>query len=80
MWVAARLIGYKPERRNWAFMLLLLLAGGLIVYVAERSAGMGYGVGLLATMAAGIFSLRRLDELMDVRGWARRRFAKSTKI
>lgn len=78
--VAARLIGYKPERRNWAFMLLLLLASGMIIFVAEQSAESGFWLGLLATLVVGIFSLRRLDELMDVRGWVRRRFEKSTKI
>lgn len=73
-WIAARLIGHTPDRRNWVFMLLLLIAGGLIVYLAEQSAGMGYGVGLLATLVTGVYSLRRLDGLMDVRGWVRRRF------
>lgn len=72
--VAAWLIGYKPDRRNWVFMLLLLLAGGLIVYLAAQSAGMGYGVGLLATLATSIYSLRRLDGLVDVRGWLKRKF------
>jgi hypothetical protein len=61
-------------------MLLLLIAGGLIVYVAAESAETDFWIGLLATLVVGIFSLRRLDELMDVRGWARRRFEKSTKI
>ena len=79
IWVAARLIDYKPERRNWALMLILLLAGGLIVYVAAQSAEMGFGTGLVATLVAGIFSLRRLDELVDVRGWVRRRFGYGAK-
>ena len=47
---------------------------GLIIYLAERSAGMGYGVGLLATLVAAIFSLRRLDGLVDLRGWLKHRF------
>lgn len=73
---AAQLIGYKSVRRNWMFMLFLLLAGGLIVYVAGQSADMGYGVGLLATLVTGIYSLRRLDGLVDVRGWVRQRIGK----
>ena len=71
--VASRLIGYKPERRNWVFMLQLLLAGGLIVYVATQSVELSFGIGLLATMVAGVFSLRRLDNLVDARGWVRRK-------
>jgi PST family polysaccharide transporter len=66
--VAFRLIGHTPDHRNLVFMLLLLLAGGLTVYVAAQSAEMGFGIGLLATLVAGVFSLRRLDELVDVRG------------
>jgi len=73
-WIAARLIGHIPDRRSWLFMLLLLIAGGLIVYLAEQSAGMGYGVGLITTLVAGVYSLRQLDGLMDVRGWLRKRF------
>ncbi|MDO8344265.1 MAG: O-antigen translocase [Cellvibrio sp.] len=72
--VAARLIGYKSIQRNWMFMLFLLLAGGVVVYVAEQSADMGYGFGLLATLAVGVYSLRRLDGLMDLREWLRKRF------
>jgi len=74
VWVAAALIGHKPDRRNWVFMLLLLIAGGLIAYLAAQSAGMSYGVGLLATLVAGIYSLHRLDGLVDVRGWLKRKF------
>ena len=71
--VAAWLVGLKSDRRNWLHMMLLLMAGGLVVYLAKQSAGMSYGVGLLATLVAGLYSLRRLDKLMDVRGWLRRR-------
>lgn len=68
-WVATRLIRYKTNRRNWTLVLLLQLAGGLIVYVAALSAKTGYGIGVLATLVAGVYSLRRLDGLMDVRRW-----------
>ena len=71
--VAAWLVGLKSDRRNWLHMMLLLMAGGLVVYLAKQSAGMSYGVGLLATLVAGLYSLRRLDELMDVRAWLRQR-------
>lgn len=65
--IAARLIGYKAERRNWVFMLLLLLTGGLIVYLAGHSAGMGFWAGLAATLMCSIYSLRRLDGLVNLR-------------
>ena len=76
VWVAARLIGHKPERRNWVFMLLLLLAGGLIVYVAAQPAEMGFWIGLLATLVVGVFSLRRLEDLINVRDWLQKKWAK----
>ena len=72
-WIAARLIGYKLDWRNSVFILLLLFAGGLIVYLAEQSAGVSYGVGLIATLVAGIYSLNRLNELMGLREWLRKR-------
>ena len=54
-------------------MLLLLLAGGLIGYVGAQSVEMGFWIGLLATLVVGGFSLHRLDELVDVQGWVRRK-------
>jgi len=71
---AYRLIGFKLARRNGLVTLLLLLAGGLIMYLAEQSTGAGYAVGLLATLAASVYSLRRLNGLVDLRGWLRRKF------
>ncbi|MEQ1779386.1 MAG: oligosaccharide flippase family protein [Nitrosomonas sp.] len=71
--VAARLIGFRTIWRNFLTTLLLLGAGGLIMLLAALSSGMGYIVGLLATVVAGMYSLRRLDELVDVRGWLERR-------
>ncbi|HWS41349.1 MAG TPA: YwiC-like family protein, partial [Arenimonas sp.] len=76
VWVATRLIGHKPERRNWVLMLLLLLAGGLIVYVAAQPAEMGFWIGLLATLVVGVFSLRRLEDLINVRDWLQKKWAK----
>jgi hypothetical protein len=35
---------------------------------------MGYGIGLLATLVTGIYSLHRLDGLVDVRGWLSRKY------
>jgi PST family polysaccharide transporter len=71
---ATRLIGFRPARRNWTATLLLLIAGGLIMFLAAQSTSMGYAVGLLATLVTGAYSLRRLDGLVDVRGWLKRKF------
>jgi PST family polysaccharide transporter len=71
---AGRLIGYRPSRRNSGFVLVLLFAGGSILYLATRFEGASYGFGLLTTLVASAYSLHRLNELMDVRGWMRRRF------
>lgn len=70
---STRLIGIKPAMQNWIFILVLLCAGGSIVYLFGTSPVMGYGVGLLWTLLVGGYSLWRLNELMDVRGWLRRK-------
>jgi PST family polysaccharide transporter len=72
--IGIKLIGLKPTRRNWLATLLLLIAGGLIMFLAAQSPNTGYAVGLIATLAAIIYSLRRLNDLMDLRGWFRRKF------
>lgn len=73
--IAARLIAFKPARRNWLATLLLLIAGGLIMSLASQSSGMGYAVGLLVTLVTGTYSLRRLDGLVDMRGWLKGKFS-----
>jgi O-antigen/teichoic acid export membrane protein len=78
--VASRLIGYKPACRNVVVTLFLWLAGSGIVFLATQSIGTALTVGLGMTLAASIYSLRRLDGLMDLRGWVRRRFEKLTEI
>jgi PST family polysaccharide transporter len=74
--VSRGLIGHKPAMRNWLHMLFLLFVGGLILFLAGREPGWGYVFGMLATAAAGFYTLRRLDELMDLRGWVRQRIGK----
>lgn len=76
VWVAARHIGYTPKSKNIVFLLVLMIAGGMIIYLSQKSTGMGYCIGLLVTLATGFYSLRRLDTLVDIRGWMRRRSAR----
>lgn len=73
MMLASRLIGHRTDRRNLLFMLVLLLAGWLIIYLDKWSGGLGDIVGLVASFVAGAYSLNRLDSLMEVRGWLRKR-------
>lgn len=76
LWVAAKLINLKSDWRNWAFLLILILAGGLIIYAATYSVQISFAIGLLATVGACVFSVRRLDRLIDVRGFLKRRLTK----
>ena len=72
--IAKKLIGFEPTQRNRYFSLLLLLAGFIIMFLAARSATAGYVFGSLATLLVSVYSMRRLDNLMDLTGWLRQRF------
>ena len=72
--VSRKLIGFRLARRNWFFTLMLLIAGGFIMLLSTQSVTTGYVVGLLATLAASIYSFRRLDGLVDLRGRLQRLF------
>lgn len=70
---AGRLIGFKAEACNlWLFVVLLAFAG-LIFAATLHSASLTYGVGAVATLAVGIYSARRLNELMNLTEWVRRK-------
>lgn len=71
--VAFRLIAFKPARRNWTATLLLLIAGGLTMVLATLSTGAGYVFGMVATLTAVLYSLHRLNGLVDLRGWLMRK-------
>ena len=72
---AYRLLGFKSATRNLLATLFLSVTGGLIMLVATQSSSVGYGIGLLATLAVGAYSARRLDHLVDLREWLKRKFA-----
>jgi len=71
---ANKLIGFKPTQRSWNFTLILLLAGGAIIFIAARSATAGYAIGLLVTLLVSVYSWRRLNHLIDLTGWLRKKF------
>ncbi len=74
--VAYKLIGFKNSKRNMIYTLLLFLAGAVVMFFSDRSTVLGNVVGMSATLAASIYSFRRLDGLLDLRGWARKKFSK----
>lgn len=67
--VAGRLIGFKAEARNIRFFFALLLMACMIFVCNLHSASLVYGVGAICTLAVSIYSLRRLNELMNLSGW-----------
>jgi O-antigen/teichoic acid export membrane protein len=71
---AKQCIGFRLTCRNMVFTLLLLLAGGLTIYIASLSALASYAVGSCTTMLFGLYSFHRLDHLIDLSGLLRRRF------
>ncbi|MDB4279362.1 O-antigen translocase [Paraglaciecola sp.] len=71
--VAKRFIGFRLSRRNMVCTLLLLLAGGLTIYMTSVSAIASYSLGSCATVLFGLYSLHRLNHLIDLTGLLRRR-------
>ena len=70
---AAHLIGYWPSFRNFTYMLALVLCGALIFLLSAVGVGYMLTAGCLAIAAVGVFSLNRLDTLLDIRAWLRRK-------
>ena len=68
-----RLIGFKLSPRNWLVVLLLSFAGSLILFGAAQSPGAGYAIGIAVTLVVSIYSVRRLDSLIDFREIMRRK-------
>lgn len=68
-----RLIGFRLAQRSWLLTLLLMIACCLIIFAAERSVEAGYTIGLIVTLTMSIYSLYRLDSMVDLRGWLSQR-------
>lgn len=69
--IANRVHGLKLPPRTWSFLSLLLLTGALVLFIAYRSAATTYVAGSIATLLVGVYSLRRLNDLVDLAGWLR---------
>jgi PST family polysaccharide transporter len=72
--VANKITGLKLTQRNWSLVLLLLLAGGFVVFLAAHSTSKSYVVGLIATVLVSLYSFHRLNHLIDLTGWLRQKF------
>ena len=72
--VANKLTGLKLTQRNWSLLLLLLFAGGGVIFLAAQSTSKSYLIGSIATLLIGIYSLQRLNHLVDITGWLRLKF------
>jgi O-antigen/teichoic acid export membrane protein len=75
---ARRLIDFRMSRRNLLLTLAYLMAGGLTVILAARSPTLGFVVGSLSMVVGAGYSIRRLDKLMDLREWLKRKLAERT--
>jgi len=72
--IANKISGLKLTSRNWSVLLFLLFTGGFVISLAARSATQSYLVGLIATGLISVYSVRRLNHLIDLTGWFRRKF------
>lgn len=71
--VAGRLIGFKAETRNLQMFAVLLVLASLIFAVTVHSAALAYALGVLATLVFTFYSARRLNELMDLTDWIKKK-------
>jgi O-antigen/teichoic acid export membrane protein len=67
--VVNKLIGFVPTIFNIGSVIALLISGSLIIYAQSFSVNFSYSLGLLLTLTIGVFSLRRIDRLVDLSGW-----------
>jgi len=72
--VAHKLTGLKLTSRNWSLMLVLLLMGGTVICLSAQFTSMSYLIGSIATVLVGIYSLHRLNHLVDLSAWLRLKF------
>lgn len=72
--VADKLIGIIPARFNLFFACFILVGGGGVIFLAGISLALSLWVGSLITAIVAIWSVWRLDRLIDIRGWLKGRF------
>lgn len=72
--ITMNLIGFRASPRNLLFSLFLLLSGAGIVLLSNVSTQMTYVFGTLVTLVVTTYSLRRLDQLIDLAAWLKQKF------
>ncbi|MCK4870857.1 MAG: O-antigen translocase [Gammaproteobacteria bacterium] len=72
--IASQLIDHATTPRNLIFMLMLILLGGAIVLLTNVSTQLTYAFGATVTLVVGMYSLHRLNNLIDLLGWLRKQF------
>ncbi|MCL2523736.1 MAG: O-antigen translocase [Betaproteobacteria bacterium] len=78
--VSSRIICYKPTQRNVVIMLALWFSGLIIIFIAEKSPSIGYVTGFAITLIFCIYSLRRLEKLLNLQNWLRRKFQNISSV
>ena len=71
LFVANRLIGMMPTRFNVLLVAFLIVAGSVIIYLAESFPGLSVVVGAIITAGVAVYSFRKLAILLDARDWLR---------
>jgi O-antigen/teichoic acid export membrane protein len=74
IFVAAKLIQHQITTRISMLLLIILIAGGLIIFFNNQYGYTGYWFGFLVTLALSGYSLYRLNGLIDIQGWLKRKF------
>lgn len=64
-------IGIVPTRFNISAAFFLILAGGAVIYLAGISFVLSLYFGGFLTAVVAIFSLRKLNKLIDITGWVK---------
>ena len=67
--IANKLIGFTSLKVNVWMAAALLATGGITIYLATMGGLISLAFGMTATLLATVYSLRRLNDLLDWSGW-----------
>jgi PST family polysaccharide transporter len=72
--VVKKLIGIIPTRFNLSLGVSLIALGGLVIYLSGISFALSLLVGSLMTAIVALFSVKKLNALIDMSGWLKNRY------
>lgn len=72
--LAMHSIDYKAERANFVFMLVVISSGSVVLWLSSVSRMLALGFGTVFFLLALYYSLSRLQELIDWKGWLQKKF------